>query len=118
MENEEIKYSLIIAIVNNGNTDLVMEGARNAGARGGTTLHARGTGNIDLEKFYGVPIQNEKEIVLIIVNNEICEKVMNSIYKAAGLETPGQGIVFSQPLEKVYGLSPVTIKEEDEGEDK
>ena len=35
------KYSLIIAIVNTGFTDLVMDAARESGAPGGTVLHGR-----------------------------------------------------------------------------
>ncbi len=104
---KEPKFSLIFAIVNSGSVDLVMEGAREAGATGGTAFHARGTGNLDLEKFYGIPIQKEKEVVVIIVNNKITEKVMSAIYKSAGLETIGQGIVFSLPVEKVEGLSNI-----------
>lgn len=98
-------YSLIIVIVNNGYTDLVMEGARNAGARGGTVIHARGTGNLEIEKFYGIPIQKEKEMVLIIVENGIKDLCLKNIYKYAGLETNGQGIAFTLPVESIIGLS-------------
>ena len=37
------RYELIIAIANEGSTDLVMNAARAAGARGGTVLHGKGT---------------------------------------------------------------------------
>ena len=37
-------YELIVAISNEGSTDLVMNAARAAGARGGTVLHGKGTG--------------------------------------------------------------------------
>lgn len=106
MENKSA-YSLIVAIVNNGHTDLVMEGARNAGARGGTVVHARGTGNAEIEKFFGFSIQPEKEMVLIIVDNEIKDKCLESIYQTAGLSTAGQGIAFSMPVEDAIGLSPI-----------
>lgn len=36
-------YELIIAIVNCGHADTVMDAARAAGAAGGTVLHAKGT---------------------------------------------------------------------------
>ncbi len=101
------KYSLIIVIVNNGHTDLVMEASRNAGARGGTVIHARGTGNAELESFYGIPIQPEKEMVLIIVETKIKDKCLEYIYKLAGLKTQGQGIAFSLPVEDAVGLSPI-----------
>ncbi len=107
----EKTYSLIVAIVNNGYTDLVMEGARQGGAKGGTVLTARGTGNIDLEKFYGIPIQKDKEMVLIIVDNEVKDECLKNIYKTAGLETKGQGIAFTLPVDNIVGLSSDTENE-------
>lgn len=99
------EYSLIITIVNNGYTDLVMEGARAGGARGGTVINARGTGNIELEKFYGIPIQKEKEMVLVIVESEFKDDCLKNIYKTAGLETKGQGIAFTVPVDNIVGLT-------------
>ena len=61
------KHELIICIVNNGFTDLVMDAARKEGARGGTIFHGRGTGNPDMEKFFGFSISPEKEIIIILV---------------------------------------------------
>ena len=40
----EIAHELILVIANQGHTDQVMEAARGAGATGGTTIHAKGTG--------------------------------------------------------------------------
>jgi len=91
--------SLIVCIVNKGFTDLVMEAARDAGAKGGTVFTARGTGNREIEKFYGIEIKPEKEIVYIVAANDIKEKILKAIYKSAGLDTQGQGIVFSLPVE-------------------
>lgn len=112
MVNEE--YSLIVVVVNSGYTDLVMEGARNGGARGGTVINARGTGNIELEKFYGIPIQQEKEMVFIIVKNDVKEACLQNIYKSAGLKTKGMGIAFTMPVENIVGLSDYNDKTEAE----
>ena len=112
MDNKNL-YSLIIVIVNNGHTDLVMEGARDAGARGGTVLYARGTGNAEIEKFFGFSIQPEKEMVLIIVENTIKDKCLESIYKSAGLATIGQGIAFSMPVEDAIGLTSLLENKEE-----
>lgn len=100
METEErIKKELIVCIVNNGFSDLVMNAAKRSGARGGTTFHARGTGNQDIEKFFGISISPEKEIILIVVNIDIKDEVVAAIYKDAGLDTKGQGIVFTLPVD-------------------
>ena len=41
---------MIVAIVNKGNADLVMEGAKKAGATGGTVFNAHGTANKEIRK--------------------------------------------------------------------
>jgi nitrogen regulatory protein PII len=100
---EKNGHELIICIVNNGFTDLVMDAARKEGARGGTIFHGRGTGNPEMEKFFGISISPEKEIVIILVEAEIKEAVLKAVNKAAGLETNGKGIAFSLPVSDVVG---------------
>ena len=98
------KFELVIALVNTGFTELVMDAAREVGAHGGTVVHARGTGNKEMEKRFGVVITPDKEMVLILVNKKISDKVLEAIYKQAGLQTKGQGIAFSLPVSDVVGL--------------
>ncbi|MBR0295023.1 MAG: P-II family nitrogen regulator [Bacilli bacterium] len=98
------KFVLIIAMVNTGFTELVMDAARSEGAYGGTVVHARGTGNKEMEKRFGIIITPDKEMVLIVVNDKISDKVLKAIYEKAGLQTKGQGIAFSLPVEDVVGL--------------
>ena len=100
---EKNGHELIICIVNNGFTDLVMDAARKEGARGGTIFHGRGTGNPEMEKFFGISISPEKEIVIILVEAEIKEAVLKAVNKATGLETNGKGIAFSLPVSDVVG---------------
>ena len=47
---EEKKFEVIIVLVNSGFSEVVMDAAREVGARGGTIIHARGTGTKDMEK--------------------------------------------------------------------
>ncbi|MBR0440022.1 MAG: P-II family nitrogen regulator [Bacilli bacterium] len=100
----EEKFEVIIAFVNSGFSDLVMNAAREEGARGGTIVHARGTGTAEMEKKYNIIITPDKEMIMILVNQAIKEKVLSAIYKAAGLGTDGQGIAFTLPVEDVVGL--------------
>ena len=58
-------YELIVVILNEGHSDMVMDAARSAGAGGGTVLHAKGTGAIGTEKFFGVTLANEKDVIYI-----------------------------------------------------
>lgn len=98
------KYEVIIAIINEGFSDVVMDAARENGARGGTIAHARGTGTKEIEKKYGIVITPQKEMIYILVNTKIRDQVMSAINKVAGIETKGQGIVFSLPVNDVSGL--------------
>ena len=100
----EEKFEVIIAFVNSGFSDLVMNAAREQGARGGTIVHARGTGTAEMEKKYNIIITPDKEMIMILVRESIKEQVLSAIYKSAGLGTDGQGIAFTLPVEDVVGL--------------
>ena len=82
-----------------------MDAAKEVGARGGTVIHAKGTANKDAEKYFKITIQPEKEMVLILVSQEIKDKVLHAVYQSAGLKTDGQGIAFSMPVDNVVGIS-------------
>ena len=103
-------HELIICIVNNGFSDTVMEAAKDAGARGGTVLNARGMANKEAESFFHIAIQPEKEVVMILVPVKVKDAVLHSLYEKAGLNTMGQGIAFSLPVDQVVGLTPWKVE--------
>ena len=101
----KFKHEVIFCIVNAGFSDAVMDAAKEFGARGGTVIHARGTANSEAEKMFGIMIQPEKEIVMILVPSGIKNDILHALYRAVGLKTPGQGIAFAMPVTDVVGLS-------------
>ena len=94
-----------MCIVNKGFSDSVMDAAKIVGATGGTVLNARGTANNEAEKLFAITIQPEKEIVLILVPSKIKDDILHALYKAVGLNTPGQGIAFAVPVDNVVGIN-------------
>ena len=110
------KYEAIFCIVNAGYSELVMDAAKEVGARGGTVIHARGTANKEAEQYFKITIQPEKDIVMILVPLTIKDAVLHAIYKSAGLKTEGQGIAFSLPVDDVVGLSPLSIADAEKHE--
>ena len=88
-------YELIIAIAN---------AARKAGARGGTVIHGKGTGNENAEKFYNVSIAEEKEVILIVSAASQKSEIMRSILENAGPGTPAGTVVFSLPVSEAVGF--------------
>lgn len=99
-----IRYDLILAIVNRGHTDTVMDAARAVGARGGTVLHARRVGFEDREGLFGFTLQPEKEVVTILTPRAQKHELMAAINKAAGLSTEAAGVLFSLPVNDMIGL--------------
>ena len=99
------KLEMILCIVNSGHSQDVMDSAKKAGARGGTVIKARGSANPKAEELYGIPIQPEKEIVMIIVKSEIKDSVLKNLFTDCGLDNDGQGIAFSVPVSDSVGIS-------------
>lgn len=101
---EEREFDVILTVVNRGFADLVMDAAKGAGAHGGTVMYARGAGIHEAEKFFGISIQPEKEVVLILVKHGDKNAIMQAIAKEAGLNKEGRGLSFSMPVDDVVGI--------------
>lgn len=97
-------YELIVIIANQGYNELVMDAARAAGAYGGTVVHAKGTGIQQAEKFLGVSLAAEKEMVFIVAKKEQKNHIMTAVMAQAGLESKAGSIVFSLPVTDTAGL--------------
>ena len=95
---------MIIVIANEGYSDVIMNAARDAGARGGTITHARGTGTKEMEQKYGIYITPQKEMTFIVVNVKIRDQVMAAINKVAGIDTRVAGFVVSVPISNISGM--------------
>ena len=99
------KYTMIAAIVNQGYSENAMVAARAAGAAGGTVLHSRSVGNDAIAGAWGFAIEEEREIVIIVAENETKLPIMQAISDACGIKSDAKGIVVSLPIEDVIGLS-------------
>lgn len=98
------RYAMIAAIVNQGYSENLMEAARAAGATGGTVIHSRSVGNDAISGAWGFAVEDEREIVLIVAENEQKLSIMQAISDACGIKSEAKGIVISLPIEDVIGL--------------
>lgn len=101
---QDTKYELLVAIANQGYTDLIMNAARAVGAAGGTVIHAKGTGMEGAERFLGVSIGSEKEMVFIVAKREHKNTIMRAIMDKAGMSSKARSIVFSLPVTSTAGM--------------
>lgn len=110
---KETKYELLVVIANQGYTEMIMDAARGADAPGGTVIHAKGTGTEKAEKFLGVSIAVEKEMVFMVTRREGKNAIMKAIMDKAGLESEARAIVFSLPVTETAGMRLIEETEEE-----
>ncbi len=101
---KDTKYELLIVIANQGYTEMIMDAAREASASGGTVIHAKGTGAEKAEKFLGVSIATEKEMIFMVTRKENKNAIMKAIMEKAGIESKARSIVFSLPVTETAGM--------------
>lgn len=102
---EKSNNSLILVAVNQGHTDRVMETAKKAGARGGTILRAHFNGPEESKQFYGITLQAEKEIIVILTTNQTRNLIMETINKEHGINSEAGAMICSMAVEQVVRLS-------------
>lgn len=105
-------HQAIIAIIEKGQAEHVVEAARKAGAYGATIINARGSGIHEEYKLFAIEIEPEKEIVLMIVKSEQVDAVCKQIIKDTQINEPGRGVLFTQPINHSYGIQDGTNKVE------
>ncbi len=109
-------HELICVILNEGCSDMVMAAARPAGATGGTVLSGKGTGARESEKFLGISLASEKDVVLIVAEKEKKSAIMKAIMEKAGPGTEAAAICFSLPVTAVEGLRRIDPEAEADAE--
>lgn len=102
--HSESKFQLIVAVVETGRASALMEAARAAGAEGGTIFYGRGVGIHEHGKFFGTPIEPEKEILMILIKKTHTKSVLEAVVRAGELNKPGRGIAFVLDVSGVEGI--------------
>lgn len=103
--------SLITCVVQRGVADRVVAAAIEAGAQGATIYHAHGSGVRERLGVLGLAVEVEKEVINIVVANDQRDRVFEKIYFAGQLDTPGMGLVYVTPLEKMATYIPKAVAE-------
>lgn len=95
---------MIVVVMNEGYSDMIMDAAREAGATGGTVIHAKSIGNGNNEKFHGVSLVSEKDMLYILAPENKKSEIMKLINQKCGWETEAEAFCFSLPVTEVVGL--------------
>ena len=103
---------LITCVVQRGAADAVIDAALKVGAQGATVFYARGTGLRQRHLgVLGVTVNAEKEVIYIVAPSEQSDLIFERAYVAGKLDTPGMGMIYVTPLEKLATYVPPAIVE-------
>jgi nitrogen regulatory protein P-II 1 len=95
----------IIAIVERGKADYIVNKAKASGAGGATILFGRGTGQEEFKRmFHHLHVESSKEIIIILSQDTQVESILSAIVEAGKLKEPGKGIAFTVPVTHLVGL--------------
>jgi nitrogen regulatory protein PII len=97
-------FKKLTVVVDRGMSGEVMDIALKAGVRGGTILHGRGAGADIATKLFGMDIEPEKELVLILLPDALVDKVVDALTEQLKLSESGMGILFVEPVIETRGL--------------
>ncbi|MCU7851153.1 MAG: P-II family nitrogen regulator [Candidatus Thiodiazotropha sp. (ex Monitilora ramsayi)] len=100
-------FKLIIALVEDSTTEKVLEAARAAGATGSTIINqARGEGVQQSKTFFGLTLETQRDVLMLLVEEHLCRTILEEIAKAGHFdEQPGSGIAFQIDIEDAVGVS-------------
>jgi len=104
LKEKTMEYQAIFTIVDRGRAEEVIDSVCAVGAKGGTIINARGAGIHETQKVFNIPIEPEKEMVLIIAQVKDVDRIRSAIQEDMHIDEPGQGIIFIMDIAKVYGL--------------
>ena len=100
-------FKLIVAFVDAGITDRIMDAARSAGATGATIINnARGEGLKQSKTFFGLTLETQRDVLLFIVEEHLSRHILEEINKVGQFdEKPGSGIAVQIDVEDAVGVS-------------
>lgn len=104
-----VDLALITCVVQRGLGDTVVKAATEAGAQGATIHYGQGTGVRERLGILGLAVAAEKEIVNILIAEDQVDRVFERVRVAAQLDTPGMGVMYVTPVEKMATYVPPDI---------
>ncbi|MCA1792711.1 MAG: P-II family nitrogen regulator [Desulfotignum sp.] len=99
-----MRFKLILSSVKAEITDKIVDAVKKEGATGATIIPARGTGIKEAKTFFGLTLEAQTDIIMLLAEEHVAEKLLNVIKDAGEFGKPGTGIAFMLPVEHVVGL--------------
>jgi len=99
-----MRFKLILSSVKPDITDKLVDAVKLAGATGATIIPARGTGIHEAKSFFGLSLEAQTDIIMLLIEEHRVAKILDVIKETGEFHKPGTGIAFVLPVEHVIGL--------------
>ena len=97
---DEVKtqqHKLLVVIVKKGYAYEVVKTATNSGGKGAIILSGRGRSTTK-KRLFGIDIAPEKEMVVMVVKEELAYPIIKEIYAIANFKSDAKGTVMALPV--------------------
>jgi nitrogen regulatory protein PII len=103
---------LLTIVAQRGQGGAILKAARDIGATiGAIGYHVTGIGARERLGLIRLAVETEREVISFMVPSDHQDVVLDQIYRAGKLDTPGNGYIYSTPLEKVATYIPESLRE-------
>lgn len=103
LQNES-NYQALYVIVDRHEGQKAVVIAQENGAKGATLIYWRGSAKEVKSILLNMNVEPEKDIVIMLVKNDIAENIKDAIYDKMNLDKENKGIIYSLPVMEVRGL--------------
>ena len=112
-------FKVIIVFVEDDKTNAIMDASREAGATGATVInHARGEGMKRRETFFGLSLETQRDVSLLLVEKHLSRRILEEINRVGEFDDkPGTGIAFQVDVEDAVGIVNQASKISDDIQD-
>ncbi|MGF1637509.1 MAG: P-II family nitrogen regulator [Cyclobacteriaceae bacterium] len=108
---------MILVSVKTHLTDQVVDASKEAGATGATIIAARGSGIHEAKSFFGLALEKQTDIIMMVVEEHTVDGILEAIKTAGKFHEPGTGIALVMPIEHVIGLESQIEKFKEQARD-
>ena len=100
-----MKFTALVAIIDNKDEEAAIETAKEAGAGSVTILQGKSIGLEEKKVFFGLTLEENVSVLLFVMPRKLSLQVMRSLRSKFDLDNPDNvGLAFTMPLSHVAGL--------------
>lgn len=100
-----MKFTALIAVIQDKDEETAIEVAKKAGAGSVTILHGKTIGLEEKKVFFGLTLEENVSALLFVLPRKLSMKVMKALRESLDIDKPDTtGFIFTLPLSHVVGL--------------